>query len=208
MEWYIKITAILARPEIGHAVCSRGSEALAQIYWCLSLNYLACEKLLTFITFKAELAAQSLTEPSLNTSKLHTVDQITYLPTLAMYEARRAALASLVRSSFLWHCTPSSLSMSWFIIIGTYKSLIQSSYDALTSQIHAWVLKWQAFVWQLNLGFPKILADSEDTHGQSKYSRNFWKTCVDSLKLGSSSPSRCHIEGGKWHPFSERVFRL
>lgn len=47
-------------------------------------------------TFKAELAAQNLTEPSLSASKLHPIDEITYLPTPAMYEARRAALASLV----------------------------------------------------------------------------------------------------------------
>ena len=53
-------------------------------------------------TFKAELAVQNLTEPSLNTSKLHPIDEVTYLPTPAMYEARRAALASLVRSSILW----------------------------------------------------------------------------------------------------------
>ena len=53
-------------------------------------------------TFKAELAAQNLTEPSLNTSKLHPIDEITYLPTPAMYEARRAALASLVWSFLLW----------------------------------------------------------------------------------------------------------
>ena len=56
-------------------------------------------------TFKAELAAQNLPEPSLNTSKLHPIDEITYLPTPAMYEARRAALASLVRSFlFLAFC--------------------------------------------------------------------------------------------------------
>jgi hypothetical protein len=47
--------------------------------------------------FKAELAAQNLPEPSLNTSKTHPIDEITYLPTPAMYEARRVALASLVR---------------------------------------------------------------------------------------------------------------
>ena len=52
-------------------------------------------------TFKAELAAQNLTEPSLNSSKPHPIDEITYLPTPAMFEARRAALASLV-SSLLW----------------------------------------------------------------------------------------------------------
>jgi hypothetical protein len=47
-------------------------------------------------TFKAELAAQNLTELSLNTSKLHPIDEISYLPTPAMYEARRAISASLV----------------------------------------------------------------------------------------------------------------
>ena len=45
-------------------------------------------------TFKAELAAQNLTEPSLNTLKLHPIDEFTYLPTPAMYEAHQAALAS------------------------------------------------------------------------------------------------------------------
>lgn len=47
--------------------------------------------------FKAELAAQNLPEPSLNTSQSHPIDDIAYLPTPAMFEARRAALASLVR---------------------------------------------------------------------------------------------------------------
>lgn len=47
-------------------------------------------------TFKAEIAAQNLPEPSLHTSKRHPIDEITYLPTPAMYEARRVALASLV----------------------------------------------------------------------------------------------------------------
>jgi hypothetical protein len=47
--------------------------------------------------FKAELAAQNLPEPSLLTSKTHPIDEITFIPTPAMYEARRAAMASLVR---------------------------------------------------------------------------------------------------------------
>lgn len=47
--------------------------------------------------FKAELASQGLSEPTLDTSKLHEIDDITYLPSPAMYEARRAALACLVR---------------------------------------------------------------------------------------------------------------
>ena len=55
-------------------------------------------------TFKAELAAQNLPEPSLNTSKLHPIDEINYLPTPAMYEARRAALASLVWYTSLKSC--------------------------------------------------------------------------------------------------------
>ena len=47
-------------------------------------------------TFKAELAAQGLSEPSLYTSKSHPIDEVTYLPTPAMHEARRTALASIV----------------------------------------------------------------------------------------------------------------
>lgn len=48
--------------------------------------------------FKAELAAQQLSEPSLNTSQPHPTDDIAFLPTPAMFEARRAALACLVGS--------------------------------------------------------------------------------------------------------------
>lgn len=50
--------------------------------------------------FKAELAAQSVPEPTLTTSAPHPIDDITCIPTPAMYEARRAALASLVRARF------------------------------------------------------------------------------------------------------------
>ena len=68
-------------------------------------------------TFKAELAAQNLTEPSLNTSKPHPIDEITYLPTPAMYEARRVALASLVCSSLITVC------LLVDSLIGSYKIL-------------------------------------------------------------------------------------
>lgn len=51
-------------------------------------------------TFKAELAAQNLPELSLNTSKPHPIDDLAFLPTPAMFEARRVALASLVCSRF------------------------------------------------------------------------------------------------------------
>ena len=47
--------------------------------------------------FKAELAAQNLSEPSLTNSQPHPLDDLTYLPSPAMYEARRAALATMAR---------------------------------------------------------------------------------------------------------------
>jgi hypothetical protein len=46
--------------------------------------------------FKAELEAQDLPEPSLTTSAPHPTDDITFIPTPAMYEARRVALAAMV----------------------------------------------------------------------------------------------------------------
>lgn len=45
--------------------------------------------------FKAELARQRLPEPSLFMSGPHPIDDVSYLPPPAMYEARRLALASL-----------------------------------------------------------------------------------------------------------------
>jgi hypothetical protein len=53
-------------------------------------------------TYKAELAAQQISEPSLNTSKPHPTDDISFLPTPAMFEARRAALACLVLAPLLY----------------------------------------------------------------------------------------------------------
>ena len=67
-------------------------------------------------TFKAELAAQNLTEPSLNSSKPHPIDEINYLPTPAMYEARRSALASLVRSSLSLFYS----SLSYYILLNFF----------------------------------------------------------------------------------------
>jgi len=46
--------------------------------------------------FRAEIVAQNLTEPSLNTSMPHLTDHPAYVPTPVMFEARRAALACLV----------------------------------------------------------------------------------------------------------------
>ena len=50
--------------------------------------------------YKAELAAHGLSEPSLKTSKSHLTDEAGYIPSPALFEARRTALASMVRSPF------------------------------------------------------------------------------------------------------------
>ncbi|KIM47488.1 hypothetical protein M413DRAFT_15705 [Hebeloma cylindrosporum] len=108
--------------------------------------------------FKAELAAQNLPEPSLNTSKPHPIDEITYLPTPAMYEARRVSLASL----------------------GLLKSLVQSPYDALAA--NTWmVLEVAGVRLAAEIGLATILGDSEDGLSVDEIAE---KTGVDGLKLG------------------------
>ncbi|KAF9526425.1 S-adenosyl-L-methionine-dependent methyltransferase [Crepidotus variabilis] len=108
-------------------------------------------------TFKAELAAQNLSEPSLNTSKAHPIDDIAYLPTPAMYEARRAALASL----------------------GLIKSLIQSPYDALAA--NTWmVLEVAGVRLTAEIGLATLLGDSEEGMSLADIAA---KTSVDGLKL-------------------------
>lgn len=107
--------------------------------------------------FKAELAAQNLAEPSLNTSKPHPIDDITYLPTPAMYEARRVALASL----------------------GLIKSLIQSPYDALAA--NTWMTLEVAGVrLAAEIGLATVLGDSEDGLSINEIAE---KTNVDGIKL-------------------------
>ena len=46
--------------------------------------------------YKAELAAEGLPDVSLETSKPHPTDDLAYLPSPAMYEARRLVIGSLV----------------------------------------------------------------------------------------------------------------
>ncbi|TFK41818.1 S-adenosyl-L-methionine-dependent methyltransferase [Crucibulum laeve] len=107
--------------------------------------------------FKAELAAQNLPEPSLNTSKPHPIDDITYLPTPAMYEARRVALASL----------------------GLLKSLIQSPYDALAA--NTWMTLEVAGVrLAADIKLASVLGDSEDGLSIQEIAD---QTCVDGIKL-------------------------
>ncbi|RDB28601.1 4-O-methyltransferase 1 [Hypsizygus marmoreus] len=107
--------------------------------------------------FKAELAAQNFSEPSLNTSKPHPVDEITYLPTPAMYEARRVALASL----------------------GLLKSLVQSPYDALAANTWA-TLEVSSVRLAAETGLASVLGDSEEGLSIDEIAE---KTGVDGLKL-------------------------
>jgi hypothetical protein len=125
-------------------------------------------------TFKAELAAQNLTEPSLNTSKPHPIDEITYLPTPAMYEARRVALASLVYSSLITLC------LSVDLLQGLIRCLIQSPYDALAA--NTWmVLEVAGVRLTAEIELATILGDSEDGLSIQEIAE---KTGVDPLKLG------------------------
>ena len=132
--------------------------------------------------FKAELAAQNLPEPSLNTSKSHPIDDIAYLPTPAMYEARRAALASLVCSRAI------RLMLLYFWLIrfriqGLIKSLVQSPYDALTA--NTWmVLEVAGVRLTAEIGLATILGDSEEGLSISEIAK---KTNVDGIKLGLST---------------------
>ncbi|KAG6919024.1 hypothetical protein DXG01_009734 [Tephrocybe rancida] len=110
--------------------------------------------------FKAELEAQDLPEPSLNTSKAHPIDDITYLPSPAMFEARRVALASL----------------------GLLKSLVQSPYDALAA--NTWMTLESACVrLAAEVDLAGVLGDSEDGLSIDEIAK---KTNVDGLKLERS----------------------
>ncbi|KAF9469787.1 S-adenosyl-L-methionine-dependent methyltransferase [Collybia nuda] len=107
--------------------------------------------------FKAELAAQNLPELSLNTSKPHPIDDIAYLPTPAMHEARRTALASL----------------------GLIKSLMQSPHDALVA--NTWMsLEIAGVRLAAEIGLASLLDDSEDGLSIEEIAE---KTGVDGLKL-------------------------
>ncbi|PPQ72269.1 hypothetical protein CVT24_004686, partial [Panaeolus cyanescens] len=107
--------------------------------------------------FKAELAAQGLDEPSLNISKAHPIDDINYLPTPAMHEARRTALASL----------------------GLIKSLIQPQYDALCASAFM-TLESAGVRLAAEIGLATVLGDSEEGLTIPEIAE---KTGVDGLKL-------------------------
>ncbi|KAG9225020.1 hypothetical protein CCMSSC00406_0001829 [Pleurotus cornucopiae] len=111
-------------------------------------------------TFKAELAAQKLPEPSLTTSKPHPIDDITYLPTPAMYEARRAALASL----------------------GLIKTLIASPHDTIAAT--SWMTMEAACVrLAADIDLAGILASAPDPEVGLSVAEIAEKTGVDGLKI-------------------------
>ncbi|KAF9465474.1 S-adenosyl-L-methionine-dependent methyltransferase [Collybia nuda] len=107
--------------------------------------------------FKAELAAHNLPEPSLHTSKPHPIDDITFLPTPVMYEARRTALASL----------------------GLIKSLIQSPHDALVAN-SCMSLEVAGVRLAAEIGLANLLEGSEDGLSIDEIAE---KTGVDGSKL-------------------------
>ncbi|KAK1234862.1 hypothetical protein PQX77_001956 [Marasmius sp. AFHP31] len=107
--------------------------------------------------YKAELAAQNLPEPSLNTTKPHPTDDITYLPTPAMYEARRTALASL----------------------GLIKSLIQNPYDTLSATTWA-TLEVAGVRLAAEIGLASALGESEEGLSTKEIEE---KTGVDGSKI-------------------------
>ncbi|KAL0566492.1 hypothetical protein V5O48_015523 [Marasmius crinis-equi] len=107
--------------------------------------------------FKSELEAQSIPEPSLNTSKPHPIDDITYLPTPVMYEARRTALASM----------------------GLIKTLVQNPYDALFAMTWA-TMEVAGLRMAAEIGLASALGDSEEGLSMKEIEE---KTGVDGSKL-------------------------
>ncbi|PFH52229.1 hypothetical protein AMATHDRAFT_74293 [Amanita thiersii Skay4041] len=107
--------------------------------------------------FKAELTTLNLPEPSLSTSKMHPMDEMSFLPTPKMHEARRTALACL----------------------GLIKTLVQSPHDALTA--NTWgSLEIASVRLAADIGLASILGDSEEGISIEEIAQ---KTKVDGLKL-------------------------
>ncbi|KAJ8083525.1 hypothetical protein PM082_009399 [Marasmius tenuissimus] len=107
--------------------------------------------------YKAELAAQNIPEPSLNTSKPHPTDDSTYLPTPAMYEARRTALASM----------------------GLIKTLIQDPHDTLLAMSWASTEIASARL-AAEIGLANVLGESEEGLSVKDIED---RTGVDGLKI-------------------------
>ncbi|KAJ8093850.1 hypothetical protein PM082_009714 [Marasmius tenuissimus] len=107
--------------------------------------------------YKSELAAQNIPEPSLNTSKPHPTDDTAYLPTPAMFEARRTALASM----------------------GLIKTLVQNPHDTVLAM--SWASMEVASVrLAAEIGLASTLGDSEEGLNVQEIED---KTGVDGLKI-------------------------
>ncbi|KAF5352584.1 hypothetical protein D9756_006139 [Leucocoprinus leucothites] len=128
--------------------------------------------------FRAEIAAQNLPEPSLQTSEPHPMDHITYLPSPVMFEARRAALACL----------------------GQLMALIRNPYDAIAasswSAIEPASLRLAAY-----LDLATIIGDSEDGISVSELTA---KTGIEEAKL--ERVFRCLITQGWFREPREGYF--
>ncbi|KDQ54103.1 hypothetical protein JAAARDRAFT_80423 [Jaapia argillacea MUCL 33604] len=110
--------------------------------------------------FKAELASQQIPEPSLLTSQPHPIDEITFLPTPVMYEARRLGVASL----------------------SLLKYLLESPYDALAA--NAWMtLEASSVRLAADIGIADVLAAAPDPEVGLTVGEIAEKTGVDTLKL-------------------------
>ncbi|KZT19768.1 S-adenosyl-L-methionine-dependent methyltransferase [Neolentinus lepideus HHB14362 ss-1] len=111
-------------------------------------------------TFKAELEKQELPEPSLTTSKPHPIDEISYIPTPAMYEARRAGVAA---STLI-------------------KYLLESPYDALSA--NTWMtLECSSIRLAADLGIADILTSCPNPEVGLSVEEIAKKTDVDAIKL-------------------------
>ncbi|KAF5352817.1 hypothetical protein D9756_006140 [Leucocoprinus leucothites] len=128
--------------------------------------------------FRAEIAAQNLPEPSLQTSESHPMDHITYLPSPVMFEARRAALACL----------------------GQLMVLIRNPYDAIAAS--SWsAIEPASLRLAADLDLATIIGDSEDGVSLSELTA---KTRIEEAKL--ERVFRCLITQGWFREPREGYF--
>lgn len=129
-------------------------------------------------TLRAEILAQNFPEPSLNTSQPHPIDDITYLSSPVMFEARRAALACL----------------------GLLTALVQPPYDALATTTYS---SHESACLRLaaDLELATIIGDSEDGIGLTELAT---KTGIQELKL--EQVLRCLITQGWFREPREGYF--
>lgn len=112
--------------------------------------------------FKAELVRQQLPEPSLRTSKPHPIDDPSYIPSPAMYEARRLAVGSL-------NCL---------------KLIIENPAEAALS-IHADIEEVQGLRVSTQVDLHQVLESAADPDSGESIETIAIKTKIHPLKLGA-----------------------